>query len=121
MVKTEVIWVLSNLLTLKAGYWPDPDWSTNGRRPRRFKAQFVGPCELAAEVEMRLLKCGVDGFLTKQRIAWGESYRYMEQQIGIDRDRAARGVSKALSYVSGKWPKQPYRDYRVPKLKAVKA
>ena len=110
----EVRWVLDNLLTLRAGQWPDPEWYESfGNRVKSFQANFIRPCEAAAEVEVRLYMCGLDGFLVKEVYAWGETYEYLSANLNLSKKEINRGIQATLAYITGKWPKD--RNYKTHK------
>ena len=115
MVINEVKWVLANLLELRRGDWPDPEWYELDRSLHKIsflEAKFA-PCELAAGVESRLSACGIDGFLVKQMYAWGEDVGYLTKNLNISRVEIIRGIEAAMDYITDKWPKTtPYRRYR---------
>uniref|UniRef100_A0A6H1ZTD9 Uncharacterized protein n=1 Tax=viral metagenome TaxID=1070528 RepID=A0A6H1ZTD9_9ZZZZ len=72
----QVEWILSNLATLKSGYWPPEHvetgyYDTGGRKVRRGGAYFEVPIIVAADVETRLDMCGPDGVLAKQCLGNG--------------------------------------------------
>jgi len=107
--------VLRHLLTLRAGDWPDPEWNEPApiTRVSSFMAKYIGPCEMAGEVEMRLAICGFDGYLVKQVYAWGESYDYLSKNLHISSKEMNRGIRTAIDYITGKWPmEETYREYR---------
>lgn len=113
--KGDIFWVLSNLLTLRSGDWPDPEWydlDLTISRVNSFQTRFANPAEVAGEVELRLNYCGIDGFLVKQVYAWGESVDYLSRNLHIGRGEIDRGVMKALDYITGMWPKRGYREYK---------
>lgn len=106
----DVRWVLENLLTLREGLKPD---GTRGEITLPIsssgvmtQADFVIHCGIAAEVEIRLSMCGLDGFLVKQVYAWGESYEYLSRNLYISGKKIERGIEAALAFITGWWPKE---------------
>ena len=117
-----VKWVLDNLLTLREGLNPkgkntEPLSSIVGTRIT--EAVFIHHCETAGEVERRLNICGIDGYLLKQIYAWGESVEYLSKNLHISEREIEKGVTRAMEYITGKWPKRGYKEYKNHKGKGV--
>ena len=116
LTRADIKWTLRHLLTLRIGDWPDPEWNETasfGNKAPAFQAKFIGPCELAGEVERRLNACGLDGFLVKQCYAWGETVNYLSIVLNLSPSEINRGIAETMAYISGKWPKQTgYKAYK---------
>ena len=79
-------------------------------------APYESPCLLIGELEMRLKKCGRDGFFLKVYYALEESVESLARALGLSKVEVERGILTALNYISYKWPKeQSYRDFRYDK------
>jgi hypothetical protein len=89
----QVIWILANAETLRAGHWPkDPDNSSDniGQRSIKTEASFTKPILILAEVESRLRRTGIHGKLLVAQIEAGREFNTL--------DREARD---ALLYIKG--------------------
>ena len=110
----QVKWVLRNLPVLKAGEWSDPiRGDVLASRVKKYLAPFIGPCELAGTVELRLAYCGLDGLFLKAYYTWGESPAWIGKMFCLDEKTVKKRIESALDYISNKWPKdQSYKDFR---------
>jgi len=112
-----VILVLQNLKELRRGESIEQHLSylerplVTGTRTKH--APFEYSALLAAEIEIRLKKCGIDGFMLKVHIALDESKESIAKALGVPYEEVERGIWTAAAYVSGKWPKaESYNQYR---------
>jgi len=96
------MWLLENLDTLLAGHWPkSPDGSTYidpaiRRRASPTHAKFEKPCDIAAEIEYRLRRTGIEGKLLRAEVIAGLTYELSKES------------QNALMYIKG------WRRKRVP-------
>ena len=117
MKLTGIVLVLQNLKELRRGESIEQHLSYLERPlvtgTRGHHAPFEYPALLAGEVEIRLAKCGIDGFMLKVHIALDESKESIAKALGLPYEEVNRGIWTALGYISGKWPKvNNYREYR---------
>ena len=105
MKTSTVKYILAHLLELRAGFC-EREWDDIPSRTNLALAPFVHPCEMAAELELRLSYTGMDGFLLKQIYAWGESSFYLAGVLALPEWRIKKAVASAMGYITGKWPKQ---------------
>jgi len=125
----QVKWLISFLPVLREGRWP-PFPHTGypqapfGRRANRNGAPFESAAMVAAELDIRLKACGMDGWLVKMVYGWGENY----QSLGLADQELCRRLNRCLKYVTG-WKRKrvSYREFvnhrrsRRPLLAAPKA
>lgn len=118
--RRQVIFLLSILPSIREGYWPpDPRRSDTGycevpvrQKQRFYKAYRENIISVAAELEMRLEKTGLDGLLAKAVYCWGDSYPSLAKHLGCPDDDVSRRVEDALRYICGiKRKRYPYRHY----------
>jgi hypothetical protein len=89
----QVIWILQNTETLRAGHWPkDPDKvdDNSGQKGIKTEATFTKPILILAEVESRLRRTGINGKLLVAQI-----------EAGIEFSNLDREARDALFYVKG--------------------
>jgi len=118
--RQQVIFVLENIYTIREGIWPpNPKGSgyvdtTVVNRPQYTKgAGFEKPCEVGAEVWVRLQSCGFDGKLLESVHTWGYSHEALGKSYGLDEADVVVRVETALRYCSGWARKQvSYEAYR---------
>ena len=125
--KAQIRWLLQNLPKLKEGEWPPCPWGGSSIDPDikhtgSGRQSFQNPCEVWAEVKMRL------DFLFKQNgiaakdcnlmIAYYvdgvEDYR-LANLSNLSLDYMERRISRALSYISGFrfWTNKTRESYQV--------
>jgi hypothetical protein len=110
----QVKWLVGLLPLLREGRWPpDPGQSGHtglpaGRKTENTHAPFETPALIAAELELRIIACGADGWLVKAVYGWGEDH----QTLGISGQELSRRVGRCLKYISG-WSrkKMTYQDF----------
>ena len=63
---SEVEYILIHYGDYASGNWPDPKSSDNlCVQTSRLRAAFEAPCEIAAEIALRVRRCGLDGLLVE--------------------------------------------------------
>ena len=115
-------WLLPHLPLLRDGYWPQEHKVTGyagggGTRSGRHRAYFETPVGVAAEMDRRLEMAGLDGLLLELvYMAGAENVIQLRQHIASclrdDVESIAWRIDRALHYVSGKWPKRTYHQFR---------
>ena len=114
---TQIEWLLDNLVELKEGSWPnDPQDTGYLDLPRAQRvgtdAYFVTPVTIAAEIEVRLERCGKDGLLTRQCKALGWDELTLAELMGMGLHQIERRVRRVINYCSGYRRKQvTYSEY----------
>ena len=94
--REQVMWIIEHLDMMVEGNWPaNPQGSVytmapNIRQSGRKKAYFETPCQIAAEVEYRLNKTGVEGKLLVSEIKQGLYWEELQPES-----------KRALNYISG--------------------
>ena len=114
----QMLWLLANLVTLKEGRYPPGsasgyvDMHLESNKPLVGRASFETPVGLAAEVESRLDRCGLDGVILKAIVMWGETPDALARGLNMDYGDVLRRQERALRYVSG-WRRRriTYRDF----------
>jgi len=104
----QCLWLLRHLLTLKVGdYPPDPAGAGSGytefrggKRPTKHRASFETPALVAAELEVRLSKCGLDGLILRDLIMLGDPPEYLARCLGMSQEMINRRSMRALKYIS---------------------
>ena len=88
----QIVWVLANSETLRAGKWPKEPYNSDsaGQRTIKTEASFTKPILILAEVETRLKKTGIQGKLLVAQIEAGRDFN------NLDRD-----ARTALMYIKG--------------------
>lgn len=101
-------WVIQNLGSIRAGYWP-PEVSSYtdipiGKRTAGHKAPFITPVECAAEITARLERCTdghiPDGLILLAIECWGESEESMASYFKIPVWSVRARYKRALNYVA---------------------
>lgn len=103
--RKEALWVIQNLGTLQAGYWPTEesgyiDDTPIGKRSLSHKAPFISPIECAAEITDRMERCGIDGLILLAIECWGESEEALSKYFNIPIWSIKKRYKRALAYVA---------------------
>lgn len=104
-------WVWENIKDLQSGIWPAsrPSGYTDVHAHVQrgiLHAPFETACLVAAEVEMRAKKCGLEGYLVEDRYIRGLSERDIARERGLRVNDVYRRINKVLWYcASGKTPR----------------
>jgi hypothetical protein len=111
----QVIWILENLTLFREGMYPSNPGSggytdtpyTRGRKAGARHAPFEHACDIAAEVEVRLKRTGLDGFLLEAIHCWGKDETEMAGVMGMNLTAVFKRTDNALRYIAG-WRRKPY-------------
>ena len=109
MLPEQVYWLLENIETLRSGWWPEAlDNSINIRCLGKSggPAWFETPAGLAADLGMRLKKCGKNGCLVKLCLCHSEDEYLIADMWGITADNLRKRIESVVHYCSGRWPKK---------------
>lgn len=112
--REQIEWVLPFLHILKEGEWvKNPIGQEEGEKRKPLAtARHEMPCLIAAEIEMRLMRCGKDGLLVKAKFCWNEDVERFARHLNLDINSVDRRVNNTLNYVSGwKRKERSYKDY----------
>lgn len=97
--------LLPNLQTLRDGeYPPDPrdtGYERTSHRMDRSSASFCTPCELAAEIEVRLAQIGNDGSIILLLYVYGHTLSEVAMKHKRTEYEILRDSGKMLRYISG--------------------
>jgi len=113
----EVLWILHNYQTLRQGIMPARR-EESLRHVFSYHAPFEHACQLAAEVAIRVQRCGLDGLLVEERFGMlGEKPSQTEWQLSQQRhlpvDEVRSRVNKVTWYISGpNIPEVSYDDWK---------
>lgn len=117
--RRQMLFLIKNLPELREGYWPaNPAGSGYIDMPivkkggtGRHRAYFETPASTAAEVEVRLEKCGIDGLILLAIECWGESEESLAKYFRMPVWSIRKRAKNALRYISG-WErkKQSYKE-----------
>ena len=118
----QILWLLRHLYRIREGYWPEEHRETGyeyrgGKPSGRKHASFEAPAAIAAELEYRMEKCGVDGLIMEYIVLAD----HMDMDV-VDQKLAhylhttpvdiRRRFRLALKYCRGWWRKKvSYRRY----------
>ena len=102
----QVEWILINLSMLEEGRWPPDHKDTGysdygGRKLRRGGAYFEVPVCVAADVTMRLDRCGPDGVLAKKCLADGWDTYTLAQILRKPEEVLQNKIQRVIKYCSG--------------------
>ena len=91
---------------LSDGQWPvDPHdtgyFDSPGQRQVQANAYFTTPVGIAAEIKVRLERCGLDGTLARQNLADGWDEQTLAELMGTEVERLRRRVRRVVNYCSG--------------------
>lgn len=117
--RQQMIWLLVYLSALRGGLWPVEEKTTGYtdssrvQRSRNRHAYFESPCQIAAEVDIRLAQCGMDRYLVEDLCVNGIREDDLAGKLGLDVEEVNRRVSAVLNYISG-WRRKrySYREWR---------
>lgn len=110
--REQMKWALANIDTLRNGQWP-PEHKESGYVGKSHKKQvshegnFVKAACIAAEIDLRLTKAGLDGLLLELLyINEPSDEMFVIQHIAYalreDTEEVRKRIKNALTYVSGK-------------------
>jgi len=116
--RLQMLWLLAYLPILKDGRYPPGaatgyvDMHLESNRSPAVRASFETPAGLAAEVEVRLDRCGLDGVILKAITLWGEPPDKLAGKLNMTCEDVLRRRERALQYISG-WRRRriTYRDF----------
>jgi hypothetical protein len=97
-----VDWIVNYAQELKRGEWPEgvsSDYPPSVNRTRSARAYFENPCLVIAELEIRVKRCGLDGFLVEEKIS-GKDEEQIARERFLSVDYVRRRVNKVLWYCS---------------------
>lgn len=115
--REQVMFIIVHLETMREGIWPQNPLGSGyinqpiGKRSRSRHASFETPVGIAAEVLIRLEKCGIEGKLLVAEVQSGKTFSELEYES-----------RRALNYISGwrqrlmsytKWCYQRKRRYEL--------
>jgi len=117
-------WIVDHAVELRGGEWPGgipSDYISLPGTGIKRRAPFENPCLVIAELEIRVKRCGLDGFLVEEKIG-GKSEEEIAKERCLDVDYIRRRINKVLYYcASGSIPRwistrrrkgQSYEEWR---------
>ncbi len=121
--KPQVRWLIPRLQQLRNGeYSPDPresGYTDQGIQGRQFRAgaAFETPAGIAAELDVRIQRAGLDGLLLEllYTVEPDDELFYLQHlamSLNEDIPRITKRIKNALDYISGSGRKQrTYREF----------
>lgn len=106
-----VKWVWENIHTFQSGEWPDISpsgyYNLSGLTQQiSARPKFENPCLVAAEVEIRAKRCGLDSFLVTERYIRGLTEEVIARERHLTLEVIYRKISLVLGYsASGRVPR----------------
>lgn len=103
--RDQVLWLIKNLSTLRAGYWPTESSSyigIPGRKSGKHKAYFETPIEYAAEIQKRLEQAwNQSGLILLAIEGWDMTVASLSAYFRVAEWVIQRRRRQALAYVAG--------------------
>ena len=107
--REEVLWLLSNLETIRHGSWPNEHRETGyagGKsKSHSHSAYYEKPIQVASELLQRIEKCWPDSSLLMLQVSYGDIEQVIANGEGQSIDKVQRRINTALNYICGKCPK----------------
>jgi hypothetical protein len=107
----QVYFLLEHVNTLRDGKYP-PDPGETGynnagwKASRNTKANFITPAEIIAELDRRLLRCGMDWYLVNDHYEDGLTVEEIAKLHHLDYDETWNCIQRAIAYcASGPVPR----------------
>lgn len=105
----QIEWLLPQLKDLREGTYPlEPTggYVDSPDKQRTFRAPFEIATLIAAEIDIRLARTGLDRYLVEEKYCKGLSELEIAQSLHMDEDNVYKRISSAVSYIaSGKDPR----------------
>ena len=119
--RDQVDFLLNHLNMLRDGEYPPEPVSSGyiGGKGKRLRpwARFTIPAEIAAEIDIRLSKCGLDRYLVEDRYCKGLDERAISQKTGLDEEEVSRRINSVIVYLTYKNHLEfTYREFKRRKL-----
>ena len=100
-----VVWVLEHINTLRDGRYPPNPQQTGyqnagWRSSINTRAAFITPAEIAAEVDRRLLRCGLDWYLVNDYYGNGLKIEDIAELHHLDYEDVWNRIQRAIAYVA---------------------
>ena len=110
--RAQVKWLISQLPLLRNGSYPrnpkESGYVDTGIKSKQFKAgaSFEVPAGIAAELDIRIQRAGVDGLMLEFLYAFDPDdevfiIEHMAQALNLGRKEVSQRIRNALYYVSG--------------------
>lgn len=100
-----VVWVLEHINTLRDGQYPQNPQQTGYQRAGwrssiNARAAFITPAEIAAEVDRRLLRCGLDWYLVNDYYGNGLKIEDIAALHHLDYEDVWNRIQRAIAYAA---------------------
>ena len=97
-----LLWVLPMLNEIRSGYYPrDPAGDTGkGRGGTRLRCPFSEAAIIAAEIDRRLARCGLDRYIAEECYVGGISVSDLAGKLYMDEFEISRRLAAVVSYVA---------------------
>ena len=110
--KEQVKWAIAHIQLLREGQWPpshkESGYTGNpiGKKQRSTQAPFINAASIAAELDLRIQRAGVDGLMLEFLYSLDPDderfvIEHMAQCLNLERREVSQRIRNALYYVSG--------------------
>jgi len=118
-----VVSCLRDIILLREGQWPDAaafeQMGIMKKRAARHDAYFVNPCNLAAEIDARIERCGRDGLMAENYYSYRVSIRRLGFCFHLAPELVRRVIDLAIKYCADTERKRtPYKIWKFREEKA---
>lgn len=104
--REQVEWILDHLITLRDGNYP-PDPLQSGYTDASIqktgvnsKAPFITPADIVAEVDRRMLRCGLDWYLIEDYYAKGLDLETIASQHFLEEEDVWNRIRRVIEYAA---------------------
>ncbi len=98
--RRQTLWLIQNLGSLRDGHWPPEASNYIGRNNSRHKSPYETAIEYAAEIQLRMEKCGVDGLILEAIESWGKTVDSLTIYLKMQAWSITKRRKNALGYVA---------------------
>ncbi len=103
--REQVEFILDHLNTFRDGKYPQDPAITGfenagWKASRNTKAAFITPAEIVAELDRRLLRCGLDWYLVNEHYEQGSTLEDIAKLHHMDYEDVWNRIQRAITYVA---------------------
>lgn len=112
--QSQIKWLLPVLKELKEGIYPKQPVGYAGCEVRMRSAgaaRFTRPVEIAAELEVRMQLCSIDGLLTLNYFTYGMAIIELMHYVNQDEVEVWNRIGRCLRFCSGSKRKTDYKKF----------
>ena len=116
--REQVEWLLPHLEEMRRGQYPSEGQDTGYydvpiKHHPSGHAPFETPCMIAAELDMRIERCGSDGILLRWHYCEGKSLDEISKGAHRSRDDIERRIARVMAYICGRHARRKTYEYFV--------